>query len=167
MILKTARMTLRPQALTDAQALFAILGDADAMRFWGRPAISRLSLVEDLLGEQQAAMAQGLCRYWTMIRNGESIGSIDLSLIKGGSAEMGFLVRRDCWGDGLASEAVGAIVRHAFGPLALTRLAAVVQVANLAACRVLEKNGFRRIENRTVAIASGEKRECAFYLLSR
>src|SRR5882724_6253017 len=106
MILKTARLTLRPQLPADAPAMFAILSDAQAMRFWNRPAIARLAVVETLIGEQQAAMADGLCRYWTVIRDGDAIGSVDISLIENGSAELGFLLRRDCWGAGLASEAV-------------------------------------------------------------
>ena len=88
-------------------------------------------------------------------------------MIGEGSAELGFLLRPDCWGRGLASEAVGAVIQHGFDALGLTRLAAAVQTANLAAARVLEKNRFLRIENRTVSIASGERRDCAFYLLKR
>ena len=165
MILKTARLTLRPQEQADAQALFAILGDEEAMRFWNRPAISRLAVVEELLREQQAAMREGLCLYWTLVQDSEAIGSIDLSLIGDGSAELGFLIRPDRWGRGLASEAVGAVIQYGFDTLGLVRLAAAVQTANRAAAHVLEKNRFLRIETRTVTIASGEKRDCAFYLL--
>jgi RimJ/RimL family protein N-acetyltransferase len=167
MTLKTARLTLRPQEQADASALFAILNNEEAMRFWNRPAISRFAVVEELLREQQIAMREGLCLYWTLVQDGEAIGSIDLSLIGEGSAELGFLLRPDCWGRGLASEAVAVVIQHGFDALGLTRLAAAVQTANLAAARVLEKNRFLRIENRTVSIASGERRDCAFYLLKR
>ena len=67
MTLKTARLTLRPQEQADASALFAILNNEEAMRFWNRPAISRLAVVEELLREQQIAMREGLCLYWTLI----------------------------------------------------------------------------------------------------
>ena len=167
MILKTPRLTLRPQKQDDAPALFAILSNEEAMRFWNRPAITRLAVVEELLREQQTVMLEGFCLYWTVILDGETIGTIDLSLIGDGSAELGFLLRPDCWGRGLASEAAGTAIQYGFGTLKLARLAAAVQTANLAAARVLEKNGFLRIETRTVTIASGEKRDCAFYLLKR
>jgi len=42
-----------------------------------------------------------------------------------------------------------------------------VLTANLAAARVLEKNRFLRIENRTVTLAGGDRKDCAFYLLTR
>jgi ribosomal-protein-alanine N-acetyltransferase len=138
MILKTDRLSLRPQQLADAPALFAILGDAHAMRFWNRSTISRLTVVEELMREQQAAMADGVCRYWTVVHEEDAIGSIDLSLIRDGSAELGFLLRPDRWAAGLASEAVGAVIAHGFCALALTRLAAAVQTENRAAMRVLE-----------------------------
>ena len=165
MTLRTARLTLRPQEQADASALFGILSDQEAMRFWNRPAMTRLAVAEELLREQQAAMREGLCLYWTLVQNGEAIGSIDLSLIGEGSAELGFLLRPDRWGLGLASEAVAAVIQHGFDVLGLMRLAAAVQTENRAASRVLEKNGFLRIESRTVTIASGEKRDCAFYFL--
>jgi len=164
MILKTARLTLRPQAADDAFALFKILNDAEAMRFWSRPAIQRLEVVEEMVAEQQAAAASGLCRYWTAWEGSDAIGSLDLSLIQDDSAELGFLFRRDRWGAGLASEAAAAVTAFAMGPLALTRLAAAVQADNRAAARVLEKTGFVLVDRRSVTIASGVSRDCAFYL---
>ena len=167
MILQTDRLILQPQTQADAPALFAVLSDPEAMRFWNRPAISRLAVVEELVREQQAAVAQDLCRYWTVVRSGSAIGSIDLSLIQDGSAEMGFLLRPDHWGMGLASEAVGAVAAHGLTALGLTRLAAVAQTENRAAARVLEKNGFTLVDTRPVVIADGQTKDCAFYLLAR
>jgi RimJ/RimL family protein N-acetyltransferase len=167
MNLKTARLTLRPQLPADASAMFAILSDAEAMRFWNRPPVTRLAVVETLMREQQAAMADGLCRYWTMIREGDAIGSVDLSMIESGSAELGFLLRRDQWGSGLATEAVGAAVAQGFGRLRLARLAAAVQTGNRAAARVLEKNGFARVQSRAAVLADGQSKNCDFYLRER
>jgi ribosomal-protein-alanine N-acetyltransferase len=167
MLLKTARLTLRPQLPTDAPAMFAILSDTQAMRFWNRAAITRLAVVEELIGEQQTAMADGLCRYWTIMREGDAIGSVDLSLIENGSAELGFLLRRDCWGAGLGCEAVSAVIAHGFGQMGLMRLAAVVQAQNYAAARVLEKNGFARMQSRAVVLDSGRSADCDFYLRMR
>jgi ribosomal-protein-alanine N-acetyltransferase len=165
--LKTARLILRPQEAADAQALFAILSDARAMRFWNRPTIARLAVAEDLLREQQAAMADGLCCYWTLVLGSDAIGSVDLSLIRDDSAELGFLLRPDQWGQGLASEAVAAVVAHGLDDFGLTRLAAAVQAQNRAAARVLEKNGFARVESRPVRLANGQSKACDFYLRVR
>src|SRR3569623_858829 len=146
MILSTARLSLKPQAQADAPALLRSLGDAGAMRFWNRPPITDPAVVEGLVEEQQAAMAAGLCRYWTVWEGGAAIGSIDLRLIENQSAALGFLVRRDRWGLGLASEAASAVVAHAFGALALDRLSAGTKAGNAAARRVQETTGFRLME---------------------
>jgi len=167
MILKTARLTLKPQVGEDAADLFAILRDAEAMHFWNRPPITRLEVVEELVSEQLSVAAAGVCRYWTAWEGADAIGSVDLSLIQDGSAELGFLFRRDRWGLGLASEAAGAVAAHATGPLGLKRLASAIQAENRAAARVLEKTGFAMVDRRSVTIASGESRDCAFYLLVR
>jgi RimJ/RimL family protein N-acetyltransferase len=167
-ILQTARLTLRPQAQADASALFNILNDPEAMRFWSRPPLTRLAVAEELVREQQAAMESGLCRYWTAWEGGDAIGSLDLSLIENGSAELGFLLRRDRWGLGLTSEAAAAIVATGFGPMGLARLAAAVQTENRAAVRVLEKSGFTLARTHAaVTMPGGRRRDCAFYVRDR
>lgn len=166
-MLTTARLILKPQVQADAPALLRILGDAQAMRFWSRPPITDPAVVEGLVAEQQAAMAAGLCRYWTLWEGDDAVGSIDLSLIESQSAELGFLVRRDRWGLGLASEAASAVVAHAFGALELDRLAAAALTGNAAARRVLEKTDFRLVEERPARLAGGALEPCAFYLRTR
>jgi ribosomal-protein-alanine N-acetyltransferase len=167
-ILQTARLTLRPQAQADAAPLFNILNDPEAMRFWSRPPLTRLEIAEALVREQQEAMAAGLCRYWTAWEGDDAIGSLDLSLIENGSAELGFLLRRDRWGQGLASEAAAAIAGCGFGPMGLARLAAAVQVENRAAARVLTKTGFTLTKTHAaVALPGGARRDCAFYVRNR
>ena len=167
MILTTDRLILRPQALGDAAPLSAILGDGEAMRFWNRPAITRLAVVEELVREQQAAMASGICRYWTVVENGDVIGSVDLSLIENGSAELGFLLRRDRWGFGIGTEATRTVIAQAFGALQLKRLAAAAQMGNFAARRVLEKCGFAQVAAHSgIRLAGGNRADCAFYALN-
>ena len=173
MILHTQRLMLRPQEQADSPALFAILSDPDAMRFWSRPALTRLAVADEILRGQQAAMAQGLCRYWTVLEDGDAIGSVDLSLIADGSAELGFLLRRDRWGLGLATEAAGAVAAHGLAPegldgMGLDRLAAATRAENRAAARVLAKLAFTLVEMRAdVPLPDGTRGACAFYLRRR
>jgi ribosomal-protein-alanine N-acetyltransferase len=168
MILTTTRLTLRPMAQTDAPALHAILGDPEAMRFWHRPAIPRLAVVEDMVREQIAA--RNLCHYWTVWREHDAIGSCDLSLIdrEEGSAETGFLFRRDQWGLGFAGEAMAALVRHAFGDFGLSLLVARTHLGNAAARRTLERLGFgQEWVIAGYAPAPGLRMDCTVYVLRR
>ena len=57
--------------------------------------------------------------------------------------ELGYIVRRDLWGRGLANEALTAIVNHAFGPLGLHRLEADIDPRNAGSIRSVERLGFK------------------------
>ena len=144
MILETGRLSLRPLRGTDAPALFAILGDAEAMKFWDRPAIARAATAAEIVTGQLAAMEDGHFLYWTVWRNGEAIGSVDLSGLDFSHrrGEIGFLFRRDQWGQGYGREAVGAVIGHAFGQLKLERLEARALAANMPAKKLLRFLGF-------------------------
>jgi ribosomal-protein-alanine N-acetyltransferase len=144
MILATARLRLRPLETGDAAALFAILGDPAAMAFWDRGPLPRLATVEALLADELAAMAAGGFFAWAVEQEGDVIGSIDLSAIGAGQAWTGFLFRRDVWGQGLAREALTAVIEEVFGRLGLERLSARIQAANIRAARLLEQCGFQR-----------------------
>jgi RimJ/RimL family protein N-acetyltransferase len=165
MILETDRLTLRPMREGDAPALFAILSDRHAMRFWDRPAIARLAVTQDMVAEQLAWMARGECRYWTLWREDDALGSIDLSLIRGRGAELGILIRRDRWGQGFGGEAVAAVLAHAFGPMGLLRVRARIHAQNLAAARLLTRAGFRLEESHpNFPLPGGGVRPCEIYL---
>jgi RimJ/RimL family protein N-acetyltransferase len=145
MILETARLDLRPLRQEDAPALFAILGDGEAMRFWDRPAIARAGTAAEIVASQLAAMEDGHFFYWTAWEGGDAIGSVDLSGLdfRHKRGEIGFFFRRDKWGQGFAREAAAALIAHAFGTLALERLEARVHAANKPAKILLTRLGFK------------------------
>ncbi len=167
MILKTQRLLLRPMAEADAPALFAILGDSGAMTFWDRDALPRLATAQAQMADELAAMAAGGFFYWTVLRGGDAVGFIDLSHIDGFEAWTGFAFRRDVWGQGLAREALAAVIAHALGPLGLSRLMARVQTANLRARRLLEGVGFQKDGELPGVARGGEIRPRLLYGLNR
>lgn len=59
-------------------------------------------------------------------------------------AAMGYWVRRTAWGQGAATEAMAALVDHAFDDLLLHRLELHIAADNAASHRVAEKLGFQR-----------------------
>jgi ribosomal-protein-alanine N-acetyltransferase len=75
------------------------------------------------------------------------IGGISLSNVRRGvtqAAEVGYWLGHAHTGRGHMTEAVAALVAHAFGPLRLHRLTAATLPHNRASMRVLERNGFQR-----------------------
>lgn len=58
-----------------------------------------------------------------------------------GRGEIGYVLRRDAWGRGLATEAVRAVLRHGFAAHDLHKITAYCHVRNAASRRVLERVG--------------------------
>ena len=58
-------------------------------------------------------------------------------------AELGYILRRDLWGRGLAHEALTALLNHAFGAMGLHRLEADIDPRNAASIRSVERLGFK------------------------
>jgi [ribosomal protein S5]-alanine N-acetyltransferase len=168
MILQTNRLLLRPLAPGDAEALFAIMSDGEAMRFWDWPAFTHFETVAEIVAGQIADMADGRSAYWavTLVPGGEAIGACDLSEIdlRQRRAEVGFLFNRAWWGNGYAAEAMGAVCDYAIESLGLERLWARLHAGNEASRRLLERLGFAY--EGTLAghiVREGARRDCLIY----
>jgi RimJ/RimL family protein N-acetyltransferase len=58
-----------------------------------------------------------------------------------GVSELGYRLRRDAWGRGLASEGAAALVAFGFANRKLVRIVATTMAVNIASRRVMEKAG--------------------------
>jgi RimJ/RimL family protein N-acetyltransferase len=77
--------------------------------------------------------------------NDEAVGSIGFVLhpdVERVSAEIGYWLAEPFWGNGIATEALAAVTRHAIATHKLTRVYALPFAWNAASCRVLEKAGY-------------------------
>ena len=166
--LDTARLHLRPLAARDAEALFAILSDAEAMRFWDWPPFREVQTVREIVAGQLESMESGAARYWAACLKGTglAIGTCDLTDIDRhhGRAEVGFAFHRSYWGNGYALEAMMAVRNHAFGAMGLDRLSARLHAGNDASRRLLERLGFS-YEGRLLGhvVRDGARRDCLLY----
>ena len=76
--------------------------------------------------------------------SGELVGDCGLTIqhVDGhGEIEIGYHVRRDLWGQGLATEAARACRDFGFQRLPVDRLISLIRPENLQSRRVAEKNG--------------------------
>lgn len=76
---------------------------------------------------------------------GRHVGNIKLGSINRlyQRGDVGYLIGdRSCWGQGIATEAVGLVTRFGFGQLGLHRIEAGCYADNLASLRVLMKSGY-------------------------
>lgn len=84
------------------------------------------------------------------------------------TGELGYYVVPECWGRGLATNAVREICDHVFAHTDLIRIYAEPFADNAASCRVLEKAGFTFEGTlRANAVKNGKVRDMRMYALIR
>lgn len=146
--LTSARVRLRRIAADEVAAVFAIFSDARAMRYWSRPPMQVPAEAAALIQQIDDCRARGDLLQWGIERreDAELIGTCTLAAIDRthGRAEIGFILRSDCWGQGFAAEALARLLQHARDDMQLRRIEADVDPRNRASLRVLGKLGFRQ-----------------------
>jgi ribosomal-protein-alanine N-acetyltransferase len=144
--IETARLVLRRPRAEDAAAIFArYASDPEVTRWLGWPRHSSVADTEGFLafdeGEWTRAPAGA---YLIEARDGGALlGSTGFGFETPSRAMTGYVLARDAWGRGVATEALTAIVDLA-PTLGILRLHAQCHVAHTASIRVLDKCGFVR-----------------------
>ena len=143
-ILETTRLVLREFVTEDADALALVLSDPETMRYY--PAPYDRAGVEQWIARNQRRYADDGVGLWAMAlkASGEVIGDCGITRqqVEGEYLyEIGYHLRRDFWGQGLASEAAVACRDWGFAHLDAGRLISLVRPENLASCRVAKRNG--------------------------
>jgi RimJ/RimL family protein N-acetyltransferase len=143
-ILETARLILREFRPEDVDALSLTLSDAETMRFY--PAPYDRAGVEEWIARNLRRYEESGHGLWAMLlkSSGKLIGDCGLTVqpVDGtDEVEIGYHVRRDLWGQGLATEAACACRDFGFARLPVERLISLIRPENLQSCRVAEKNG--------------------------
>ena len=144
--LRTPRLRLRPSAVADADAIFdAYAADPEVTRYlsW-RPHRSSAETAGFLAWCDRARAAGAMVPY--VIEDGTDgtiLGMIEVRL-QGHAVEFAYVLRRDFWGRGLMTEALGTLSDHALADPAIWRTYALCDTENPASARVMEKAGMVR-----------------------
>lgn len=144
-IITTERLELRAFTEDDLEALVAIAGDAETMRYIaGVPATReqwRVRLAEMIARFDEHSL--GLMA--VVVRDtGELIGrcGFQIRIVDAQEElEISCFLRRDMWGRGFAQEIGRALVDHGFRVLGRSRLISMIDPANAASIRAVEKAG--------------------------
>ncbi|HEU5297046.1 MAG TPA: GNAT family N-acetyltransferase [Burkholderiaceae bacterium] len=146
-VFRTPRLVARRIEVADAMAMHEVYGDAEAMRWVG----------------DGRSLDLGQCEHWIEVthRNYTTHGYGMFALVgcqsnsvigfcglvhPGGQieAELKYALRREVWGQGLASEAAVAMLAAALSQFGLHRVIATTAPENLASHRILLKAGMQR-----------------------
>ncbi len=145
--LHTARLLLRPIVASDQRRIHEGLSDPRVNAHTGIAYASYEDTARQMRWYAEL-QASGTGLWWAVClsqRPDELIGAIGLTQLvaEHRRAEVGYWLMPDCWGQGLAGEALAALLAHAYGPLGLHRVAAEVDVDNPRSSALLDRLGFR------------------------
>lgn len=148
-VITTPRLVLRPWTEDDASGLRDLAGRreiADTMISVPHP--FQEDYARSWIAGHGASFARGEAVHCavTLASNGALTGAIEIRSIdkEHNHAELSCWIGVDWWGQGLATEAGFAMVRHGFEQLGLNRIVAFHMARNPASGRALEKIGMRR-----------------------
>jgi len=149
--------------MQDAADLFAVRGDREAMRFWDWPHDETPAETEFVIKQFLAEMRIGQASYWTVrLRADESfVGLCDLSDIQPTeSADIGFMLVRRSWGQGLVGETVACLISYARAA-GLRIVRARIHADNERSARVLSRAGFAEVATLlALEVRPGVRRDC-------
>jgi RimJ/RimL family protein N-acetyltransferase len=139
----TRRLAFRSFLPSDLEDVFALLGDPEVMRFSRSGAHpDRTATVAWI--EKAAMPHRGFSFGPTAIlerARERVVGLCHLAPTEAGEVEIAYRVRRDRWGNGIATEAAATWLDFGFCELGLQRIVAFIDPANLGSLRVATKLG--------------------------
>jgi ribosomal-protein-alanine N-acetyltransferase len=148
-ILETERLLLRELAAGDAEAVFRIRGDYEVTRYNIGPAYQTLQQATELIESITGGFRDAIDLRWGITRRSNPQMVIGMCGYNYWSrhdhrASIGYDLARHCWGQGIMTEALHAVIQFGFGQMDLNRIEADSDIRNLASHRVLGKLGFKR-----------------------
>jgi RimJ/RimL family protein N-acetyltransferase len=144
--LETSRLRLRMFTPDDLDALSLITGDAEVMKYLG--------VSGPRTREKTRNTIDAILRHWQNHgfgiwaiehkADGRLIGWCGLQMLeKTPEVEVAYLLAKEYWNQGLATEAARAAVEYGFNGLNLKRIVAIARPENVGSYRVMEKIGMK------------------------
>ena len=140
----TPRLTLRPFRGEDAPALFTILSEPNIMQYFPNPTTPDMGRVERLIARQIDGWDTHGRAFWAMEwgATGDLIGWCGLQYLPDtDETEVGYLLAKAWWGQGIATEAARRSVAYGFEVLGLAEIIGITHPQNTASQNVLRKAG--------------------------
>jgi ribosomal-protein-alanine N-acetyltransferase len=145
-ILHTQRLLLRHLEPGDLESLYALYRDPEIRKYYPDGTRTHQETKDELEWFLNGHPHHPKLGLWaTVDRNtGEFIGRCGLlpwHILGHDEVELAFMIKKERWREGLATEAACGIIRHAQEALGLRRLVCLVTPGNAASARVAEKVG--------------------------
>jgi [ribosomal protein S5]-alanine N-acetyltransferase len=148
--LTTPRLTLRAIAANDDDDLLAIYGDSEVMQFASDPPFGDRAQIAQLRASVQRLFTQRVSLEWGIVLNQDTrlVGTCGLHSFTpdGHQAEIGCLLARAQWGQGIMTEALQTVIHFGFQTLALQVILADIEVLNQRSLALFDRLGFQLVD---------------------
>ena len=150
-ITETERLIIREWCLADIEALHKIMSDEEVMRYVWDYQPATFEQVEQFVQHCRAESSTQQWTTWPLISKHENmlIGYCGF-LVRSygeyeGETEMGWLVDRNYWGNGLATEAAQAVLTLGLENWSFNKVIASAREENTQSVKIMEKIGMTLI----------------------
>lgn len=158
-IIETKRLGFRIFQQSDIDYLAELNSDAEVRKFFPDGVQTREQTEARMRDYSAYYQDKGLpCFVMFEHNTGEFVGRCGFGLIETGEVEVGYLLHKRFWGQGLASEALAALLEWAKHHIDVNYIIAFAPVEHLASLRVMQKCGMKYDKD---AMAKGVM--CKFY----
>jgi ribosomal-protein-alanine N-acetyltransferase len=142
--IETPRTFMREILGNDAEFLLRMMSDPEVMRFYPQPADARE--VREFINRMRASYRDEGCGLWLVVHreSGEPLGRVGLlrQHVNGADEfEIGYMIHRPFWRQGLATETALAVREYAFAERKLPRVVSLIRPENLPSQGVARKLG--------------------------
>ena len=139
----TERLELREFSVDDAEGFHDLNADPEVLRYTGDVPFVDVAEAREFLASYDNYARDGFGRWSVYVRQtGQYIGFCGLNYrADRDEVDLGLRLRRDCWGQGYATEAARAALELGFTRNGLKRIVGRAMRDNMASHRVLEKVG--------------------------
>ncbi len=145
-ILTTDRLVLRQITFDDAEAMFDMRSDPEMMAYIPRPLAKTMEDATALIQSMLDGTEKGESLLWAISYKNDTklLGTIGYWRLKPEHyrAEVGYLLHRDFWQQGIMHEALQAVLAFGFKDMNCHSIEAIIDPENVASARLLEKCGF-------------------------
>ena len=149
--LTTPRLTLRPFTQNDDKHLHRIMNEPKIMQFFPNTEPPGMERVQKIIENQLNHWDEHKLGWWAVFQNGQTelIGWNGLQYLpETDEVEVGYLLSRQFWGQGLATEGAKASLEFGFKTLGLPQIIGLTHPENTASQNVLKKCGMHYVERK-------------------
>ncbi|MFC4559799.1 GNAT family N-acetyltransferase [Virgibacillus kekensis] len=144
-ILETERLILRKVTSGDAEEMYIYGANPEVSRYVSWNTHSSIADTREFIGFILKQYKNSQLAPWGIEHkeSGQFIGTINFLSWnpRHKTAEIGYVLAKKYWGQGLTTEAANAVIRFGFENMELVRVQAKCLVKNIGSQRVMEKSG--------------------------